>query len=108
MAATDEDVIYLKTLIGETTLSDEQLKIIMDANLNENGSVNFNRSAASVWGSKAAEAASLVNVSESGSSRSLSDLHKNALAMQKSFEAKDVAAVVEVTRRSRTRAIVRP
>jgi hypothetical protein len=108
VAATDQDVIYLKTLIGDTTLTDEQLKIIMDQNLNEDGSVNFNKSAASVWGSKAAEYAGLVNVSESGSSRSLGDLHKNALAMQKSFESKDAAAIVEITRRSRTRAIVRP
>lgn len=108
MAANDQDVIYLKTLIGDTTLTDEQLKILMDQSLNEDGSVNFNKSAATVWGSKAAEFASLVNVSESGSSRSLGDLYKNALAMQKSFEAKDAAAIVAVSRRSRTRAIVRP
>lgn len=40
-----------------------------------------------LWTHKAAEYASLVNVSESGSSRSLSDLHKNALAMAERFSS---------------------
>jgi Cdc6-like AAA superfamily ATPase len=37
--------------------------------------------AAQIWREKAAQFAELVNTSESGSSRNLSDLHKNALAM---------------------------
>jgi hypothetical protein len=40
-----------------------------------------------IWLEKAAKFAQLVNVSESGSSRSLSDLHKNALAMAAGFGA---------------------
>jgi hypothetical protein len=38
-----------------------------------------------IWLEKAAKFASLVNVSESGSSRSMSDLHKNAIAMAKAL-----------------------
>lgn len=41
--------------------------------------------AAQIWREKAANYAALVNVSESGSSRSLGDLHKNALEMAKHF-----------------------
>lgn len=41
--------------------------------------------AGAIWGEKAASAASLVDMSESGSSRSLSQIQKNALAMQKHF-----------------------
>ena len=45
-----------------------------------------------IWLEKAASFASLVSVSESGSSRQMSDLHKNALAMAKGFADADPAA----------------
>lgn len=44
-----------------------------------------------VWRDKAAGYAHLVTISEAGSSRSMSDLYKNALAMAKSFEDRDAA-----------------
>lgn len=47
--------------------------------------------AADIWREKAANYAALVNVSESGSSRALSDLHKNALEMAKHFGSVDPA-----------------
>lgn len=66
-----------------------------------------NTAAAAVWGVKAGQLSTLVNVSESGSSRSLGDLHKNALAMQKQYASLASAAIVEVSNRPRTRRIVR-
>jgi hypothetical protein len=45
-----------------------------------------------IWLEKAASYASLVNVSESGSSRSMSDLSKNALAMAKAMGDADPTA----------------
>lgn len=48
--------------------------------------------ASEIWLEKAASYAALVNVTESGSSRSMSDLHKNALAMAKGFSDADPQA----------------
>ena len=45
-----------------------------------------------IWLEKAASYADLVSVAESGSSRQLSDLHKNALAMAKGFGDADPTA----------------
>jgi hypothetical protein len=43
--------------------------------------LGFNAAVAAVWTEKAASAAGLVDTTESGSSRKLSDLHKQYLAM---------------------------
>jgi hypothetical protein len=84
---------------------DTQLSALID----EMGSLN--RVAERMWNEKAAEAAELVNVSESGSSRSLGDAHKNALAMARYYKALadevDVETPVDTTRFARTRAAVR-
>lgn len=48
--------------------------------------------AADIWREKAASYAGLVSVSESGSSRQMSDLHKNAIAMAKAFGDADPEA----------------
>lgn len=45
------------------------------------------------WESKAASYSKLVNISESGSSRSNGDLYKNALAMAKHFGSEDATGV---------------
>lgn len=58
-----------------------------------------------IWTSVAASSAGLVDVQESGSSRKLSDLHKNALAMAKHWDpATEVAVTAD---RPTTRGIVR-
>lgn len=44
-------------------------------------SLGVNGAAAVVWREKAAKYASMVNITEAGSSRSMSDLQKNALEM---------------------------
>jgi hypothetical protein len=97
----------LRGMIGESALSDEQLATVLVANRNDDGTFNLNRAASDVWLGKAAQYAELVDVSESGSSRKLSDLHKNALTMAARYGSDDEAAATGA-RRSRTRAIVRP
>ena len=67
-----------------------------------NGTVSY------LWTRYASSLTGLVDVSESGSSRKLSDLHKNALAMAKTYGDLWAAEISLVTRRPTTRAIVRP
>lgn len=79
----------LRLLIAEpddkAPYTDLALSIRLDAAASSQGL------AGEIWREKAANYAALVNVSESGSSRSLSDLHKNALAMAKHFGEIDPA-----------------
>jgi hypothetical protein len=85
--ATAEEIAAFRLLIDEgddvEPYSDLSLNMRIDAALSSQAL------AAEIWMEKAASYASLVNVSESGSSRSMSDLHKNALAMAKGFGAVD-------------------
>lgn len=58
------------------------------------------------WESKAASYSTLADVTESGSTRKLSDLHKNALAMAKHFGT-DTAAEEVLQQRKGSRPAVR-
>lgn len=72
------DIARLRRLIGEsdeTEWSDVVLAEIID------GAPDLNTAALEVWESKAAGAASLVDTTESGSSRKMSQLHDQALKM---------------------------
>lgn len=80
--ATIEQVETLRRLVAEaddSTYSDADLSALID------GSASLNGAAASIWTQKAAAASAFVNVSESGSSRSLGDLQGNALKMATQF-----------------------
>lgn len=80
--ATAADVQTVMENVNEPdteTYSDEYISALVDA-----GSVAS--ASAVIWKRKAASYAELVNVSEAGASRSMSDLHKNALTMAKTFE----------------------
>lgn len=82
--ATANEIAAFRLLIAEpdeTTYTDAALADILD------GASDVNSAAATIWTQKAAAAATLVNVSESGSSRSLGDLQKNALTMAQLFSA---------------------
>lgn len=76
----------LKLLIGEHTLSDDKLKVLLEANKNPDGSYNVNAAARDVWLQKAAGYAELVDVTEGSSSRKLSSLYSQALAMAARFD----------------------
>lgn len=106
----EETIGLLRQMIGSTDMTDAQLAMILVENMGEDGTFNLNYSAASVWTFKASSYAELVNVSESGSSRNLGDLHKNALLMAARYRSDgDPAPLPDANlRRSRTRAIVRP
>ncbi len=88
--ATAEEIAAFRLMIDqaddEQPYSDLQLSNRIDA------AASREALAAEIWREKAASYASLVNVTESGSSRSMSDLHKNAIAMAKSFGDADTSA----------------
>lgn len=77
--ATAEQVATLREMVGEPDdtngWTDEKLGNLIDE------LVTLDAAASQIWFRKASGYAALVDVSESGSSRKLSDLHKNALAM---------------------------
>lgn len=111
---TELAVSQLRSKVGETrpdsAYDDDALQAYIDTAAN-----NIDLAAALVWEDKAAGYAALVNTSESGSSRSMGDLYKNALAMADRFrklaapggdpDAPD--APVPFATRTRTRPIVR-
>lgn len=101
--ASADDIAALRRMVHEpttATYSDLVLSARIDA------AANINAAAAAIWNEKAARYAELVDVKEGSSSRSLGDLHGQALAMAKSFqEASD--ATTGGSGRSRTRAIER-
>lgn len=95
--ATAAEVERLRSLVGNPTeeeFTDFKLNTILDAMAG-----NMNRAASEVWGILAASYTQFVNVAESGSSRNLGDLYKNAMAMKKHYD--DLG--VEGTARGRTR-----
>lgn len=65
--------------MADEPISGPYTDAMLDAILTSAGGLN--QAVAVVWREKAAATADLVTVSESGSSRSMGDLHKNALSM---------------------------
>lgn len=106
MATTDQiNELYLLT---DTTLADTP-QIAVSAMID---SVGFYGAVASIWRRKAASYASLVDVSESGSSRSMSQMYKNATAQAQVFQkmqddADEAAAGIGDKTRARVNSIER-
>lgn len=102
--ATSDEVKALRALLGPAVgeYTDPQLSDMLDA---AGGDVNV--VAANLWSGYASSSATLVNISESGSSRSMGDIYKNAMAMAKYFRglSEDVTATADS--RPRTRRIER-
>lgn len=104
MATDDElDALHRAADIpaSDTTYPDDLLADIIDST----GSVTA--AAAQIWREKAAAYAKMVTMAESGSSRTLSDLHKNALTMAEAMGAAG-ASTTPSGKRSFTTQIVRP
>ena len=83
--ASAEDIATLRRITnepGNDQYTDEALSAYLDAE----GSVDA--AAAVIWEEKAARASNLVNVSESGSSRSLNQIYSNALEMAKFYSGR--------------------
>lgn len=105
--ATTEQIAQLKALLGPAGfgVNDTDLGVLIDS---ANG--DLNKVAADRWGTYASSTANLVNVSESGSSRNMSEVHKNALNMAAYFRKLSESAnptPEPVSDRPRTRPIVR-
>lgn len=83
--ATVEEIEALRRMVDEPT-QDPYTDATLSAYIDEAGSLDG--AAAEVWQEKAAKASTLVNTSESGSSRSLGQIHQNALNMAKFYSAR--------------------
>jgi hypothetical protein len=88
--ATAGEIAAFRLLIDEHDDAQPYSDLSLSTRLD--GATSTQSLAAEIWREKAATYASLVNVTESGSSRSMSDLHKNALNMAKEFAGADPEA----------------
>lgn len=104
--ATVEQVAQLRLIIDEPSslvYSDDMLEVIIDQ---ADGILDV--AAAEVWQQKAARFSTLVDTSESGSSRAMSQMYKNAAAQAKYYLDKvTVTEEVDVVTPPRTRTAVR-
>jgi hypothetical protein len=108
MMASQEDINVLLLMVGPELLTLDQLGQLLDKNEG-----NFLEAAAEVWEIRAGRYHTMVNITESGSSREMGKLYENALNMAKYYrtriadneqEAEQPPAVLT----SGTRAIERP
>lgn len=92
--ASEEDIGFLRALINESG-DIKYTDPILSTRIDSAGTPEA--AAYRIWVEKAASYAEVTSFSEGGSSRQLSDLHKNALAMAKHFssyvKSEDVALV---------------
>lgn len=98
-----------ETDLANTQYTDGQIQEYIDENTSEDG-IDYNGTAAQIWEEKAGYFSALVDTQESGSSRKMSDLYKNAIAMAKLYRDKQTALlpVVEpVVARPKVSSIVR-
>lgn len=88
--ATPAQIAELRIKINEPTdalpYTDEILGELIDANAGDTNAV-----AKTIWQGKAAAVAHLVDISEGGSSRKMSDMYKNFLAIAGTFESEENA-----------------
>ena len=80
--ATADDVELLKRLgsAAHENYNDVALGVMIDT-------LTMNGAAAQLWRETASSTTQLVDVSESGSSRKMSDVHKNAVAMADYYQS---------------------
>lgn len=93
--ATAEELTLVREYINEPTTdngwTDERITVFVDE------ADNLLLAAADIWGVKAGTYVGLVNVSESGSSRSLSDLLRQAREMESYYRQRGGALAAETT-----------
>ena len=101
--ATQADILELRDKIKEPTTdtyNDELLAVFIDK-------YGVRGAAKEIWESKAAGIAHLVDISEGGSSRKMSDIHKNFLAIARTFDDSSGSGGEAVVEAPRTRLIER-
>ena len=112
--ATEAEIAYVRQLVHELDPDgewpDTRIDAFIENSRNADGTANLRVAAADIWGVKASSYSTMVDISESGSSRKMSDLLKNALLLQKSLRDGDETPDIEdpLANRPRTRAIIRP
>lgn len=88
---TDEQITFIRQLISEPTADNgwpnERIQTLAPAALGADGTYGMNALAAIIWEAKAADAVELVNVSESGSSRSMGQVFEHATQMAARYRA---------------------
>ena len=96
MSVETDQLRRMTGLTGDDSWSDTDLEDILTAN-----GADLRLAAASVYEMLAAQYSKMVNVSESGSSRNLGDLYKNAMAMAAAYRTQPAAASVSAAKRTR-------
>lgn len=103
--ATAAQILEVRVMIAETVnaepWTDEKIGALIDAKSGDLRAVAF-----SIWEGKAARVAHLVDISEGGSSRKMSDMYKNFLALRDTYAPED-GTTPGTVRGSRTREITR-
>lgn len=105
-----ELIDYLRERTGATLAeaSDVYLAERLALTVDPSGAFNMDRAALRIWEKRAADSATLVDVSESGSSRKFSDVHKNAVGQVAALQARlDALQIAATTGRSRMKPIIR-
>lgn len=105
--ANNDEYLRLRRMTGE---ADEAGSVYSNTDLDifiNDAAGDLNLAAAAIWREKAGNVADLVNMSEAGSSRSNSDLYKNAIDQAERYEAAAGAGTYDSTNSSTTRGIVR-
>lgn len=106
--SSPETLLQLRRMTAETDMdssdySDEDMDAAIIA-----AEGNLRAAAAQIWDEKAAALAGLVDVTESGSSRRMSQASANALALARSYRDGDVAGELPAPGGVRIRQIKRP
>ena len=104
MQATPENIAMVREYVAEADSAggwtDERITTIIEV------STTLKEAAETIWRAKDASYAHLVDITEGGSSRKMSSLYTNALAMADSMRGDDIDSPGR--RRPTTRPIVRP
>lgn len=103
---TPEERMQLRALIGDTTEPYTFDDVAIDEMLTVT-SGDARAAASSFWYGKATEYSEMVDITEAGSSRKMSGLFTNAMALAKQFDDSDGVNDPEIVTPSTTRRIVR-
>lgn len=104
--ATADQILALRRMVNDT--ADPHDYTDLDLNARLDAGLSPEAIASVIWREKAAKYSELVDVSESGSSRKLSDLRKGALEQAAYYDGVVFSQTTAVAGRPRTRPIVRP
>lgn len=111
MALDADQLAFVRQLISEPNddngWTEDRIQVLAGAALRVDDTYDMRLLAATIWEAKAAEAVDVVDVSESGSSRSMGQVHGHALKMAERYRAPADASADTSAGRTRTRRIVR-